>query len=77
MQAEAAQQQEDPQATALKGMAEEAIAKAAKARGDVVYTAAKTEETRARTAQIKAETLGNLGDMERANNGLAGGDPVG
>lgn len=77
LQAEAAQQQEDPQATALKGMAEEAIAKAAKARADVVYTAARTEETRANTAKIKAETLGSLGDMERVNNGLAGGEPVG
>lgn len=77
LQAEAAQQQEDPQATALKAMAEEAVAKASKARADVVYTAARTEETRANTAKIKAETLGSLGDMERINNGLAGGEPVG
>jgi hypothetical protein len=69
MQAEASQKQEDPQATALKGMAEEAVAKAAKARADVVETAANTELIRARTAEVKANTLGSLGDMERMNDG--------
>ena len=56
MQQEASQQVEDPNAIALKGMAEEAVAKAAKARADTVRTIADAEKIRAETVQIQTET---------------------
>ena len=77
MQAEAAQRQEDPQATLLKAASEEAVAKAQKARSEVVETAANTEFLRAKTAEVKSKTLGSLGDLEARANGVAPVKPVG
>jgi hypothetical protein len=49
--AAAAQGQQDPQALFLQAAAEEAIAKAAKARADTVATVANAELTRAKTVE--------------------------
>jgi len=58
-------QQPDPQTLALRGMAEEAQAKAAKARADTVKTVAEAEETQANTEKIKAETVETLSQIDR------------
>ena len=67
MQQEASQQKEDPNAVLAQGMAEEAVAKAAKARADTVETVANAEKIRAQTVQIQMETGGM---------GLVGRGPV-
>ncbi len=54
------QNQQDPNAIFLQAAAEEAQAKAANARADVLLTLAKTEETQAKTA----ETMAGLGQSE-------------
>jgi len=54
MAAEAQSQQQDPNAIFLQAAAEEAQAKAANARADVLLTLAKTEETQANTAETMA-----------------------
>jgi len=54
MAAEAQNQQQDPNAIFLQAAAEEAQAKAANARADVLLTLAKTEETQANTAETMA-----------------------
>jgi hypothetical protein len=59
MMAEMQNQQPDPNAVFLQAAAEEAVAKAAKARADVVETVAEAEYKRAKTA----ETLANV-DIE-------------
>jgi len=51
MAQQAAQQQEDPNAVFLKAAAEEAVAKAAKARADVIETIAEAEYKQSRTAE--------------------------
>lgn len=63
MQQEASSQKEDPNAVLAQGMAEEAVAKAAKARADTVETVANAEKIRAQTVQIQMETggMGGLG----------------
>jgi len=77
LQAEASQQQEDPNATLLKAASEEAVAKAQKARAEVVETAANTELLRAKTAEVKGKALGALGDLEARANGVAPTKPMG
>ena len=77
LQAEASQQQEDPNATLLKAASEEAVAKAQKARAEVVETAANTEFLRAKTAEVKGKALGALGDLEARANGVAPVKPMG
>ena len=56
MQQEASQQKEDPNSILANGMAEEAVAKAAKARADTVRTIADAEKIRAETVKIQQET---------------------
>jgi len=56
LQAEAQNQQPDPQAQFLQASAEQAQAQAAKSRADTVLVIAKSEETKAKTA----ETLSNM-----------------
>ncbi len=51
MEAEAENQQPDPQAEYLKAAAAESVAKSGKARADTVLTEAKAEQTKAQTAQ--------------------------
>lgn len=77
LQAEASQQQEDPNATLLKAASEEAVAKAQKARAEVIETAANTELLRAKTAEVKGKALGALGDLEARANGVAPVKPMG
>jgi hypothetical protein len=61
LQAEAQNQQPDPQSQFLQASAEQAQAQAAKSRADTVLVIAKSEETKARTA----ETLSNMDLSQR------------
>jgi hypothetical protein len=63
---QAAQQQDDPNAVYLQAAAEEALAKAAKARADVVKTVADSELTRAKTLETisKVDTEQTRAAME-------------
>lgn len=54
---EAAQRQKDPQTVLAEGLAEEAVAKAAKARADTIRTVADSEKARAETQKIEVETI--------------------
>jgi hydroxyethylthiazole kinase-like sugar kinase family protein len=64
MALEAQNQQEDPNSVALRAMAEEAQAKAAKARADVVDTIADAGLKEARTAETEAKTMKTLADID-------------
>jgi hypothetical protein len=58
------QNQQDPNAIFLQSAAEEAQAKAANARADVLLTLAKTEETQAKTAETVAGLSGGQQSIE-------------
>ena len=64
MAMEAQNQQEDPNSVALRAMAEEAQAKAALARADVIDTIADAGLKEARTAETEAKTMKTLSDIE-------------
>lgn len=59
--------QPDPQAQALMGMAEESVAKAAKARADTVETIASAELKRAQTAETMARVMGDVQAQQLAS----------
>lgn len=65
--AEAANAQPDPQAQALLGMAEEAVANAAQARAKTVQTIADADLKRAQTAKTMAETMGEHNQQQIAS----------
>jgi hypothetical protein len=64
MALEAQNQQEDPNSVALRAMAEEAQAKAALARADVIDTIADAGLKEARTAETEAKTMKTLADID-------------
>jgi hypothetical protein len=61
----------DPNAEALLGMAEEAKAKATKARVDVIKSLSETEKIKADTEKIKAETIETLANVDMASTDQA------
>ena len=68
---QAAQEQEDPNAIFLQAAAEEAIAKAARARADVVNTLADADYKAAGTAERNAKTVETLAKVEQDDQKLA------
>lgn len=76
MQQEAQQQQPDPQAQFLQASAEQAQAQAAKSRADTILTIAKSEETKAKTAQTlsdmdlshRKQALGTIEALNKMNS---------
>ncbi len=74
--AQAAQnQQPDPNQVLAQSLAEEATAKAAKARADTVRTVADAERIRADAELKKAETLKVVAEVDGATGGVAGMPP--
>lgn len=72
----AAQAQEDPNAILAKGMAEQAVAEAARARADTVETAANTELIRAKTETERVKALETIANLDMATkNPVAPGQP--
>lgn len=76
----AAGQQQDPNAVFLQAAAEEAMAKAAKARADVVKTVAESELTQAKTVETLAKVGGEGASQEavsaQVDRGMAMASPV-
>jgi hypothetical protein len=70
MQEAAQSKQPDPNQVLAQSLAEEASAKAAKARADTVLTVANAEKARADTERIKAETLKTVAEVDGATGGL-------
>jgi hypothetical protein len=68
---QAAQAQEDPNAIFLQAAAEEATAKAAKARADVINTLADADYKAAGTAERNAKTVETLAKVEEDDQRLA------
>lgn len=71
LQAEAANQQPDPNAEFLKASAEQAQAQAAKARADTVLTIAQSEKARADTSQSEAKTMEIISNIDVSHKDLA------
>ena len=68
---QAAQEQEDPNAIFLQAAAEEATAKAAKARADVINTLADADYKAAGTAERNAKTIETLAKVDEDDQRLA------
>jgi hypothetical protein len=69
----AANAQPDPNQVLAQSLAEEATAKAAKARADTVLTVANAEKARADTARIEAETLKTVAELDAGSRGQFSG----
>lgn len=71
LQAEAQNQPEDPNKVYLEAAAQEAEAKAAKARADTILTVSKSENTKADTQKKEAETAETLSKMREEETNRA------